>query len=109
MQLWEEKAYIMEEARAEGLALGRTEGITLGRTEGIALGRTEGIALGRTEGIALGRAEGRAEGRSEGITAFILDNLEDGKNAEIIIDKLVKRFSLSKEDAYQYYEKCKQG
>ena len=95
MQLWEEKAYIMEEARAEGLALGRTEGIALGRTEGIALGRAEG------------RAEGRSEGRSEGITAFILDKLEDGKSAEIIIDKLMKRFSLSKEEANQYYEKCR--
>ena len=87
MQLWEEKAYIMEEARAEGLALGRTEGIALGRAEG--------------------RAEGRSEGRSEGITAFILDKLEDGKSAEIIIDKLMKRFSLSKEEANQYYEKCR--
>ena len=85
----------MEEARAEGLALGRTEGIALGRTEGIALGRAEG------------RAEGRSEGRSEGITAFILDKLEDGKSAEIIIDKLMKRFSLSKEEANQYYEKCR--
>ncbi|MDE6185814.1 MAG: hypothetical protein K2G39_10360, partial [Lachnospiraceae bacterium] len=60
MQLWEEKAYLVEEARAEG------------------------------------------------IKAFILDNLEDGKSAETIIAKLIRRFSLSEQDAQQYYKKCKQ-
>ena len=65
MQLWEEKAYIMEEARAEG----------------------------------------HSKGLAEGINAFILDYLEDGKSKKVIIDKLIRRFSLSEEEAQQYYEK----
>ncbi len=77
MQLWEEKAYIMEDARAEGLELGRAEGIA------------DGIAKGITKGIA----------------ALILDNLEDGKNQEIIIDKLIRHFSLSPDEALNYYHK----
>ena len=88
MQLWEEKAYIMEEARAEGLATGRNEGLSLGRAEG--------------------HAEGLAEGRSEGIAALILDNLEDGKTQKTITDKLIRHFSLSEEEALQYYEKYAQ-
>lgn len=81
MQLWEEKAYLMEDARAEGLELGRTEGLELGRAEGI------------IEGIA------------KGIAALILDNLEDGKDQAVIIDKLNRHFSLSPEEALDYYHK----
>lgn len=51
------------------------------------------------------REEGVIEGRSEGIAAFILDYLEDGKSKDIIINKLIRRFSLSAEEAQQYYEK----
>lgn len=51
------------------------------------------------------REEGVLEGRSEGIAAFILDYLEDGKSKDIIINKLIQRFSLSAEEAQQYYEK----
>lgn len=51
------------------------------------------------------REEGVLEGRSEGIAAFILDYLEDGKSKDIIINKLIRRFSLSAEEAQQYYEK----
>ncbi len=69
MQLWEEKAYLMEDARAEGIA----------------------------------------EGRAEGIAALILDNLEDGKSKEIILEKLTRHFSLSIEQAQQYYEKYSDG
>lgn len=97
MQLWEEKAYIMEEAREEGLALGLKQGLTQGLTQGHA----EGFTQGHTEGLT----QGRAEGLTQGITAVIIDNLEEGKSREIIIEKLMKRFSLSLEDALSYYEK----
>lgn len=59
----------------------------------------------RDEGIAAGMAEGMAEGREQGIRFFILDNLEEHKSKEIIIAKLVRLFSLSKEDAEMYYNK----
>ncbi len=47
----------------------------------------------------------KEEGLAEGINAFILDYLEDGKSKKVIIDKLIRRFSLSEEEAQQYYEK----
>ncbi len=37
-----------------------------------------------------------------GIAAFILDNLEEHKTEEQILAKLVKRFSLSREEAGKY-------
>ena len=60
---------------------------------------------GRSEGRAEGRVEGRAEGRNEGIEAFILDNLEEKKTGEQILQKLMKRFSLSREEAEGYLQK----
>ena len=59
----------------------------------------------KEEGLAEGLAEGRSKGLAEGINAFILDYLEDGKSKKVIIDKLIRRFSLSEEEAQQYYEK----
>lgn len=52
-----------------------------------------------------GRKEGRKEGLGEGIEALILDNLEEGKTMEQIIGKLVRRFSLSQEEAVNYCKK----
>ena len=48
------------------------------------------------------KAEGKAEGMAAGIAAFILDNLEEHKTEEQILAKLVKRFSLSQEEAGKY-------
>ncbi len=59
----------------------------------------------REEGRSEGRVEGRAEGRNEGIEAFILDNLEENKTGEQILQKLMKRFSLSREEAEGYLQK----
>ena len=50
------------------------------------------------------RAEGKAEGMAAGIAAFILDNLEEHKTEEQILAKLVKRFSLSREEAGKYLD-----
>lgn len=51
---------------------------------------------------AEGKAEGMAAGIEAGIAAFILDNLEEHKTEEQILAKLVKRFSLSQEEARKY-------
>lgn len=59
----------------------------------------------REEGLAEGREQGREEGRAEGIRIMILDNLEEGKSKEQIISKLIKRFSLSSEEAEKYFKK----
>lgn len=48
-----------------------------------------------------GKQEGKKEG---GIQAIILDNIEEGKTMEQIVDKLVRRFLLSSEEALAYYK-----
>ena len=52
------------------------------------------------------RDEGWQEGFQEGIRALIFDNLEEKKTREQIIEKLMRRFSLSEEEATGYYKKC---
>lgn len=42
-------------------------------------------------------------GVEQGIKALILDNLEEKKTEEEILEKLEKRFSLSSEEARQYF------
>ncbi len=49
--------------------------------------------------------DGREEGREEGVRALILDNLEEKKTEEQIVSKLMRRFSMSMEEAKKYF--CK--
>lgn len=44
----------------------------------------------------------RLQGMEEGIMAFIEDNLEEGRSEEVIIDKLMRRFSLRQDKARSY-------
>ncbi len=53
--------------------------------------------------IRQGRKEGRAEGRAEGIKIFILDNLEEGKSGDAIVENLCRRFPLVAGSAQAYY------
>lgn len=64
-----------------------------------------GKEIGKEIGIAEGRTQGIAEGRTQGIEAFILDNLEENIPRGRIIDKLIRRFSLSREDAERCYRR----
>lgn len=57
----------------------------------------------REEGRVEGREEGLAEGMARGITGFIRDKLEDGADREVILQKLENVYSLSREEAEQYY------
>ena len=52
------------------------------------------------------RAEERAIGREEGIKQMVLENLEEHRTEETIVGKLVRWFSLTKEQAKRYYDKC---
>ncbi len=54
----------------------------------------------------LEKRDAREEGRQEGIRALIFDNLEEKKTREQIIAKLMRRFSLSEEEAIGYYSEC---
>lgn len=51
-------------------------------------------------------AEGIELGRSEGIKGFILDKLEDGITEDVIIQRLVKRYTLTVEEAAGYLNEC---
>ena len=56
-----------------------------------------------------GLKEGLEEGLQEGIRAFILDNLEEQIPKERILSKLERRFSLTPEQAKEYFEKYAEG
>ena len=56
---------------------------------------------GKSEGIE----QGIEQGIERGIEALILDNLEDGRTEEVIINKLIKRFEMKAEDARRYFDK----
>ena len=93
------------EGKAEGRAEGRAEGKAEGRAEGKAEGRAEGIREGRAEGHEAGIKEGREEEREAGIRRLIEDNLEEKKTKEIIIQKLIRWFSMDAQTAQLYLDK----
>ena len=45
----------------------------------------------------------KEDGRKEGIKIFILDNIEEGKSGETIVEKLCRRFALDIGAAQAYY------
>ena len=57
------------------------------------------------EGKAEGREEGREEEREVGIRRLIEDNLEEKKTKEIIIQKLIRWFSMDEQTAQMYLDK----
>ena len=81
------------------------EGKAEGRAEGKAEGRAEGREEGIKEGIKEGRLEGRNEEREAGIRRLIEDNLEEKKTKEIIIQKLIRWFSMDEQTAQLYLDK----
>lgn len=64
---------------------------------------------GEKEGFEKGLQKGMNEGIEKGIEIFISDNLEEGKSRQQIIEKLVKRFGLSENDAIMLVEKNTEG
>ena len=73
--------------------------------EGKAEGREEGRAEGREEGHQAGIKEGREEEREAGIRRLIEDNLEEKKTKEIIVQKLIRWFSMDEQTAQLYLDK----
>ena len=73
--------------------------------EGKAEGRAEGREEGREEGHEAGIKEGREEEREAGIRRLIEDNLEEKKTKEIIIQKLIRWFSMDEQTAQLYLDK----
>ena len=88
-----------QEIARDNFEKGKIEGREEGIAEGVIKGRKEGIA----EGVIKGRQEGREEGIAEGIKKIIEIyreelNFED----EIIVQKLMKKYDLTKEEAEKY-------
>ena len=65
----------------------------------------EGKAEGREEGHQAGIKEGREEEREAGIRRLIEDNLEEKKTKEIIVQKLIRWFSMDEQTAQLYLDK----
>ena len=57
----------------------------------------------------LGMEQGMERGMEQGIRAFILDHIEEGTPKNIILQKLEKRFSLSPEQAEEYFCRFREG
>ena len=76
-----------------------------GKAEGRAEGKAEGREEGRAEGHEAGIKEGREEEREAGIRRLIEDNLEEKKTKEIIIQKLIRWFSMDEQTAQLYLDK----
>ena len=70
----------------------------------ISKGRIEGRAEGKAEGRIEGRVEGRIEGRAEGIQAMVESCQELGVSAEAVKMQLVKKFSMTEQEAQQKLE-----
>ena len=68
-------------------------------------GKAEGREEGRAEGHEAGIKEGREEEREAGIRRLIEDNLEEKKTKEIIIQKLIRWFSMDAQTAQLYLDK----
>ena len=96
----------LREIREDFFNEGKAEGREEGREEGRAEGRAEGIKEGREEGHQAGIKEGREEEREAGIRRLIEDNLEEKKTKEIIIQKLIRWFSMDEQTAQLYLHKC---
>ena len=67
--------------------------------------RAEERAIGREEGMEIGIEQGIEKGIEQGIEQMVLENLEEHRTEETIIGKLVRWFSLTKEQAKMYYDK----
>ena len=52
-----------------------------------------------------GVEEGLEKGIEKGIKVLVQDYIEEGYSKEIIMDKLIRGFSLNREESSRYYER----
>ena len=97
--------YIRDKKAIEAYELYQRENA---RIEGIRKGFEEGIAKGREAAILEGYKDGILEGVRQVVKIYIEDNLEDGKTKSQIIEKLITKFQLSKDEANELYRQISQ-
>ena len=69
-------------------------------------GIKKGVRRGMRKGVRKGVKKGLEKGRWEGIRAVICDNRDNHVSKEIIIQKLIRLFEISREEAEKYYDKA---
>ena len=57
------------------------------------------------DGVEEGIEKGLEEGLEKGIKVLVQDYIEEGYSKEIILDKLIRRFSLNRKESSRYYER----
>ena len=73
-----------------------------GMAEGVVKGRQEGREEGIAEGVVKGREEGIKEEREKSIKTLVGVYRELDFEDEIIVKKLIEKYSLIKEEAEKY-------
>ena len=91
----------IRELFADELEEGVKRGVQLGKEQGL----EQELKQGLQQGLERGLQQGLERGLQQGIRVLILDNLEEQKTKEQIIEKLVTRFGLSPENAETYFDK----
>lgn len=81
----------------------RQKRLEYGAREKAILDYNQGMFEAEQRGMQRGKQEGIQQGRQEGIYAIISGGLEDGLSEERILSRLQQYFSLTKEQAMQYY------
>ena len=71
----------------------------------VGYGEKSGKEAGMKAGLEIGKREGKEEGLEIGIKAFVLEYLEDNMPKEHILDRLVRRFPITREEAERYYSR----
>lgn len=57
------------------------------------------------DGVEEGIEKGLEEGLEKGIKVLVQDYIEEGYSKEIIMDKLIRGFSLNRAESSRYYER----
>ena len=92
IQSWSD--YFMEQGIAQGMAQGLEQGRAQGMEQGIAQGMELGISQGRVQGLEQGKVQGA-----------IMAMLDFHVPSEEILNRLVKKFTISKEEAQRELDK----
>lgn len=71
-------------------------------------GIKKGVRRGMRKGVRKGVKKGLEKGRWEGIRAVICDNRDNHVSKEMILQKLVRLFEISREEAEKYYDRAVQ-
>ena len=79
------------------------EGIKKGVRQGVRQGMRQGVRKGVRKGVKKGLEKGIRKGIRKGSRAVICDNRDNHVPKEMIIQKLIRLFEISREEAETFY------